>query len=685
LISYVHYGVAFANAFWNGQFMTYGDGAPNTAIPQPATVLDICGHEFAHGVTGNSARLIYRNESGALNESFSDIFGKAIEHFARPNNFSWVVGGDMGTGIRNMELPHTFGNPHTYQGRFWFTGSGNNGGVHTNSGVQNKWFQLLVEGGSGTNDLFNSYSVQGIGWDSAGAIAYRNLSVYLTPNSDYSDARFYAIQSAIDLYSNCSKAQESVTRAWYAVGVGDNFSLVPQSDFSKDSDLFCSLPYEVNFQNNSTGAANQIWYFGDGDSSLAMNPTHTYASPGQYTVTLKVDGVCGGTVSETKTNFVDIQPAPMVPLVSGKTVICRNATQLIAQSNDEVAWFDGFGNLISMGDTLDVPPLSQTTTYYPRSIRANPGQFVGPADNTFGTGGFLRTDTRHITFDVLQPSVLESVKVYADGAGERVIEYRASDGTVLQSKKVMIPDGESRVPLGFLLQPGRELQLGTSGATSLYANNSNTNYPYDIANLVSITGTNASNANFYVLFYDWEVALPPCEGPEASVQVSVNAAPAPEIPGQGRCGPGPITLMSQAGDSSLRWYDQAGQLLATGPSLFLPMQSQTDSFQVERLVIPPVRHLGPQNGSIGSGNYHNLNREDYLSFTVFQPLRIKSVWVDAQQAGSRDFVLSDGQGNRLQTLTFNVPAGASRVPLELDLLPGNYRLGGTSLRLVQKL
>ncbi|HAV53400.1 MAG TPA: peptidase M4 thermolysin, partial [Aequorivita sp.] len=82
-----------------------------------------------------------------------------------------------------------------YLGTNWYSGSGDNGGVHINSGVQNFWFYVLSVGKSGTNDLGNSYNVTGIGMDKAAAIAYRNLTVYLNSNSQYSDARNGAIQA----------------------------------------------------------------------------------------------------------------------------------------------------------------------------------------------------------------------------------------------------------------------------------------------------------------------------------------------------------------------------------------------------------------------------------------------------------------------------------------------------------
>lgn len=220
LISYVHYGIAYDNAFWNGAWATYGDGS---GPRNPFTTLDIVGHEFVHGVTQFSAGLRYRNESGALNESFSDIFGAVIRFWARPEKAGWLIGDEVSSSappFRNMAAPKTLSHPDTYRGQFWFNGTADNGGVHTNSGVMNYWFYLLTEGGSGVNDNGHAYDVQAIGMDDAAKVAYRNLKYYLTALSLYADARQGALQAAEDLFGACSQQFVQTANAWYAVGVG---------------------------------------------------------------------------------------------------------------------------------------------------------------------------------------------------------------------------------------------------------------------------------------------------------------------------------------------------------------------------------------------------------------------------------------------------------------------------------
>lgn len=295
LNSYVHYGTNYVNAFWDGTRMTYGDGnggAPYT----PLTSLDIAGHEITHGLTNFTAGLIYYGESGALNESFSDIFGTAIENFARPGDWDWLLSADIGGVFRSLENPNAFGDPDTYFGVNWASLVGpDNGGVHTNSGVQNHWYYLLVEGGVDVNDNGDAFDVTGIGFESASAIAFRNLTVYLTPGSDHADARFFAIQSAIDLFGPCSVEEEETTNAWYAVGVGDEYITQVTADFT--TTVGCFPMGEVDFTDASIAGVGVLdtwsWNFGDGGTSFAMSPSHTYAATGTYPVELTVTNDLG--------------------------------------------------------------------------------------------------------------------------------------------------------------------------------------------------------------------------------------------------------------------------------------------------------------------------------------------------------------------------------------------------------
>jgi len=296
--SYVHYSTNYNNAFWNGYVMTYGDGNGTTFTP--LTCLDVCGHEIGHAVTTHTANLIYRNESGALNESFSDIFGNSIE-FENKSTASWKIGEEMtpnGSGIRNMQKPKVKGDPDTYKGQYWYGGSGDNGGVHTNSGVQNFWYYLLCEGDTGTNDNNEFFSVDSLGQAVAQQIAYRSLSTYLNRFSNYSDARYFAILSAKDLYGACSKEVIATTDAWHAAGVGNAFdSTVVRANFSSE-EFLCFNSSAISFLNYSENASSFIWDFGDGFTDTSEHPSHTFSGYGFYAIQL-IAFNCFGNGSDT--------------------------------------------------------------------------------------------------------------------------------------------------------------------------------------------------------------------------------------------------------------------------------------------------------------------------------------------------------------------------------------------------
>lgn len=261
--------------------MTYGDG--DGSYFNPLISIDVTAHEVTHGLTQYTAGLNYSYESGALNESFSDIFGTAVDFWARPSQANWLIGDEImpsGTGIRDMQTPNVFSHPDTYHGTYWYYGSSDNGGVHYNSGVQNHWFYILSAGETGTNDNGDAYSVTGIGVGNAGAIAYRNLTTYLTSTSQYADAAFYANQSAIDLFGNNQAQQIATQNAWFAVGVG---SSVPTGD---DPAPYCAVSYTVDCTDNdyiNNFDFNTITNYNTGCSLLGYDNTgiSTTVNPGQ--------------------------------------------------------------------------------------------------------------------------------------------------------------------------------------------------------------------------------------------------------------------------------------------------------------------------------------------------------------------------------------------------------------------
>ncbi|WP_046214268.1 M4 family metallopeptidase [Paenibacillus wulumuqiensis] len=214
--SVTHYGSSYNNAFWNGSYMVYGDGDGRTFIPISGA-LDVVGHEMTHGVIEKTANLEYMNQSGALNEAIADMFGNVIE-----GGTDWLIGEDVytpsvaGDALRSMSNPNQYGDPD-HMNEFKNlpnTEAGDWGGVHTNSGIPNKQFYLLAQGGS-----FEGVTVQGLGRSQAIGIVYRALTLYLTSTSDFSDYRAAMIQASTDLYGASSAQTTAVKKSFDAVGI----------------------------------------------------------------------------------------------------------------------------------------------------------------------------------------------------------------------------------------------------------------------------------------------------------------------------------------------------------------------------------------------------------------------------------------------------------------------------------
>ncbi|MFZ1610601.1 MAG: CUB domain-containing protein [Chitinophagales bacterium] len=228
-------GLYTNNAFASSskELMVFGLG--NGLCFKPVVSLDVSGHEYTHLVIHHTSNLSYSAESGALNESFADIMGTAIDFYTDSidinyNVANWDLGEVLydacGNYFRSMSNPNLKNDPDTYLGDYWYSGPSNMTFVHTNSGVQNYWYYLLCEGGAGTNDRLNEYSVTPIGMDKATEIAYYNMTTYLygLPEASYYDAALGSLSYIIDSESEGSNSAvwNSVVNAWYAVGVLDN-------------------------------------------------------------------------------------------------------------------------------------------------------------------------------------------------------------------------------------------------------------------------------------------------------------------------------------------------------------------------------------------------------------------------------------------------------------------------------
>ena len=222
----------YLNAFYAGNgIMVYGEGLPPGVTVGGrqwnyfAGALDVVAHELAHGVTDYTSDLIYRNESGALNEAFSDIIGTSAEHFYQQAGSGYLkadylLGEDLTApsgAFRSMADPQAYADPDHYSKRY--TGAADNGGVHSNSGIANNAFYLAIEGGVNRT---SALAVQGVGAanrEKIEKVFYRAFTQQLPANATFSMARAATLQAARDLYGGGSDVERAIEQAWTAVGV----------------------------------------------------------------------------------------------------------------------------------------------------------------------------------------------------------------------------------------------------------------------------------------------------------------------------------------------------------------------------------------------------------------------------------------------------------------------------------
>lgn len=231
ITSSVHYDVKYDNAFWNGYQMVYGDG-DGVVFTDLTKALDVVAHELTHGITQYTAELAYEGQSGALNESFSDIFGVLVRQWhqnqGNPLLANWLIGPDIMVqvtatrrGLRDIANPGTafIDDPlmGTDQQRAhmnqYLNTQQDNGGVHFNSGIPNRAFYLAAT------------KIGGPAWETAGRIWYKTLTERLRANADFRKAAFETISVARDFYAADRTIAWNVAQAWVEVGVLTNADL----------------------------------------------------------------------------------------------------------------------------------------------------------------------------------------------------------------------------------------------------------------------------------------------------------------------------------------------------------------------------------------------------------------------------------------------------------------------------
>jgi hypothetical protein len=222
LVSSVHFSQGYDNAFWNGQQMVYGDG-DGQVFKTFTDALDVIAHELTHGVTQFTAQLAYQGQSGALNESMSDVFGSMLKQWARKQTVDqadWLIGADIfttsfkGRALRDMANPGTaYDDPNLGKDQQpghmndYVNTTDDNGGVHINSGIPNKAFVLAAK------------AIGGNSWDVCGHIWYVTLTERLTADGDFEKCARETVSVARDSYPADPTIAAKIAQAWVDVGV----------------------------------------------------------------------------------------------------------------------------------------------------------------------------------------------------------------------------------------------------------------------------------------------------------------------------------------------------------------------------------------------------------------------------------------------------------------------------------
>jgi PKD repeat protein len=304
--------------------------------------------------------------------------------------------------------------------------------------------------------------------------------------------------------------------------------LPPVAAFSADQRLGCH-ELTVTFSDNSASAPTAWeWTFQGGTpaTSTEQNPVVTFTGGGTYTVTLKATNSAGSSTNEQAGYIVLLGAnAPTVPDVS-RCNPGELSFQATPQPGAQINWYAGPNDNTPLftGDVF-LTNLSQTTAFYAAvNTGFHKNHQIGPVDNTIGGGGD-HNGGQYLILDAIQPFRLKSAKVYAVGSKNRTFQVRDASNNILSQKTIFVQNGESRVTLDLDIPQGTDLQLFCPTGANLYRNNSGPNYPYEVADLVSLKNSSAG-LDYYYYLYDIEVETSfPCESDRVKVTGWVNTAP----------------------------------------------------------------------------------------------------------------------------------------------------------------
>lgn len=537
---------------------TISDGGAGSSTKDGDLDNGIIAHEYGHGIstrlTGGPANSNCLNNPEQMGEGWSDWFGLMLT----------IEPGDQGSDIRGIGTYAT-GEPITGGGirpapystsfavnNYTYDASNNAGQISEPHGVgfiyatalwDLTWALIAQYGGTPSTDLYNGTAGNNI------AMQLVIESLKLQPcDPGMLDGRDAILQADQLLYGGIHQCLIWTVFANRGFGYSaDQGSVNSRSDQTEAFDLppscqtatvapnaaftpsaLTSCVTSISFEDNSTNIAQSwLWNFGDGSTSTLQNPTHIFTTSGTFTVKLVVTNTIGSD-STTQQVTITLPPSPIVADVQ----VCAGDTAYIpASATGIVQWRNIANNVIYNGDTLVVPNVGSTATYYAENMVGAPSQQVGPVNGNFAGGGY-HGNTFHgaLNFTANQSLEIVSVWVDADGAGPRTITLASGSNTngnapgaanIVQQATVNLVNGPQRVNLNFLVPASGAYNLGCNNA-DMYRNNAGASFPYTLPTYLSITSSSSTTnpSTFYYYFYDWEVRTPQCISAKDTVTVT---------------------------------------------------------------------------------------------------------------------------------------------------------------------
>jgi PKD repeat protein len=518
----------------------------------------IIAHEYGHGIsnrlTGGPSNSNCLQNAEQMGEGWSDWFGLMLtiedgDQGPDSRGIGTYAGGQstVGTGIRPAPYSTDFGlNPYTYGD----SNDQNNisqphgvGFIYATALWDMTWALIDYYGGVPDSDVYggtggNNVAMQlvteslklqpcGPGMiDGRDAILQADQLIYGGEHQCIIWNAFANRGFGLSASQGSSTSRSDQTEAFDLPESCQVPTVAPNAAFTASTYLTCNP--EVSFEDQSTNIPTSwLWDFGDGGTATQPNPTHVFTSEGSFNVQLTVTNPIGSS-TETQTVVIDLPDAPQV---SDLSVCFGDDAELIANSTGISIWRDNSSIIIQEGDTLSLNSISNSQTFTVENLVAIALGNIGPANNSFGTGG-IHSSAYHgaINFTTMQGLEIVSAWVNADGAGPRTFtlaEGVNTDGSIpgsfVEQITVDLLDGIQRVDLNFIVPQAGDYNLGGNNV-DLYRNNTGPSYPYNLAGIMTLNSSSAGTAplDYYYYLYDLEIRETPC----VSLPVAVTVSPA---------------------------------------------------------------------------------------------------------------------------------------------------------------